>query len=831
VDLHSSDLEIIRSALGANSAVLFLGAGFSIDAINELKTPMPSGRQFAEQLWPLLNIPTPFDNSPLTKVYEVALKTKHEPLRKLLTDTFTCTSYASWYELVPSFFWHRIYTTNIDDLVEKLYKAAKDSPRLKVINGLFEDNQERNLFLTELQYIKLNGNKLDSPDEITFSYLQFSRRVSENTLWYDQFIRDYSTKTTIFVGTELDEPLMWNALEIRGKKVKGAEGRPRSFLVRPNFSALDEINLKTLNIVPVKATGQEFFEYLINSLKPLPTRQEVLSKTVGFLPAFADDISPSIKKSLELFYTGFHPVTIPEHPSGTRKSFLLGAAPDWPSIYNNLDARRDCGVEYFKQVAGFLKTDGAVTIALTGYAGSGKSTVLKRLAMEIVAAGTPVFFCENEDTPPFHHFENALATLPYKSVIIIDNISSLGSRLFDFCIACSASAKKHLLIFSERSNKSLGLIRRIRDASASFIEWRIPQLSLGDIDKVIEKLDQNNLLGELRGLAHPGRVHAFEIRANKQLLVAMKEATSGRDFDEIIASELNSISVREAQYLYLCTCIATDVEFALTKQQYVACSDSTPAEALAFLKEELNELIISETGYQDRLKARHRVIANTIVEKLAIREMLKTAYIRLLQTLSHDMSFPPVRSSRIFKLYQKVINHDSICERFQNNILHAREIYDSIASFYNRDHHFWLQYGSLELEYGELNYAENYISQAESLEPNDDFVQTTKANLFYKQAIAENRYAAADQLRADASEILNAQMTARPDDPYPAHIFCSQELVWINRWLGSQRDLKIKALSALKTRTDEIAGRFYYSNDLQKQKMLIAEAYLSMAIR
>jgi tetratricopeptide (TPR) repeat protein len=830
MDLGANDLDVLSKALKSNSAVLFLGAGFSLDALNKLKASIPTGNQFAEQLWPLTGIAAPYDNAPLTKVFEAARRGRHEPLRELLQNTFICESFADWYRIVPGIFWNRIYTTNIDSLVEEIYRGASAAPRLKVFNGLFEDYAERDQFLESIQYIKLNGTYTDSPNDLTFSFRQFSRRAAENTLWYDQLIRDYATKTTIFVGTELNEPLMWSALELRGKRVRGSEGRPRSYIVRPNLSAIDEQNFKELNIHPIRSTAKEFFEYVAGSIGALPSRDELLGSLIPslrLLPAGGNRISTAERRALEAFYTAFYPVQLPESPKSTRKSFLLGASPDWPSIYNNLDARRDCGLQYAKEIEGLFKEREPRTIALTGYAGSGKSTVLKRLALDVGSLGIPVFFAESEDIPPAHQFASAIAALPSRSLIIIDNASNFGSRILDYSNVCRTSDLRHIMLMGERSNKIQGMTRRLNDIMP-LVQWRIPELSTNDINRLIDKLDQNHLLGELQGKRREEQVDAFAVRARKQILVAMKEATSGKDFDEIISNEFHTLQVRETQYLYLCVCIATDAQFSLTKQQLIACTMVSPAETLAFVKDELLEMLVTESGSNDRFTARHRVIASSIVDKLVAREMLKTAYIRILQTVSHDMSFPINRNSRIFKMYQRIISHESIYRRFQNHVDEARAIYESIAAYYKRDHHFWLQYGSLELEYGELTLAANYISQAESLNPHDDFVQTSKAYLLYKQAVSESRHEAACMYREQAREILERQIESRPDDRYPAQILCAQELHWIGRWLATEREKRKKALGELKDLAERLAPRFSYSQEFQKIKTAIVDEFWAL---
>jgi tetratricopeptide (TPR) repeat protein len=151
-----------------------------------------------------------------------------------------------------------------------------------------------------------------------------------------------------------------------------------------------------------------------------------------------------------------------------------------------------------------------------------------------------------------------------------------------------------------------------------------------------------------------------------------------------------------------------------------------------------------------------------------------------------------------------------------------------LAPFLKRDYHYLLQYGSLELEYGELDAAANYIEQAYAFAPEDRLVVNTRGYLFYKQACAANLRERADKLRKDAREILTQQMQARPDDVYPKHMLCSQELNWISVWLPYARDRK-QPLTELLEFATKAAKEHPSSSDMQDVFRRIKDAYLDTA--
>ena len=111
--------------------------------------------------------------------------------------------------------------------------------------------------------------------------------------------------------------------------------------------------------------------------------------------------------------------------------------------------------------------------------------------------------------------------------------------------------------------------------------------------------------------------------------------------------------------------------------------------------------------------------------------------------------------NRKFNLYKSLINHKILYYRFRENIELAREVYESLVPFFEYDAHFWLQYGSLEIEGkgGDLNLAENYINQAESLAPNSDYIQNAKCSLYYKLSTSQNSITVALEYKNRADEL------------------------------------------------------------------------------
>ena len=160
----------------------------------------------------------------------------------------------------------------------------------------------------------------------------------------------------------------------------------------------------------------------------------------------------------------------------------------------------------------------------------------------------------------------------------------------------------------------------------------------------------------------------------------------------------------------------------------------------------------------------------------------------------------------------------------------ARQLYEELEPVLHTDHHFWLQRGSLELEDGSLQLAQNFLGQAQALCAADPIVACTHSHLLFKRALTNVGAIEAPRFVKEATVQLIADIAARGETNYHSyHILGSQSLAWSRRGLTTFEDKK-SLLEWLKPIMDEGSQR-HPRPEMIGLRDAIRDEYLNLALR
>ena len=411
-------IEHLKRQFSVASPILFLGAGFSMGATNIVEQPVPSAGSFAKMLWGLCFPGDAFDDTTLLQdIYDAALLSQKRALATLLRDQFTVppSSWASWHPAILTMPWKRIYTLNVDNLVEQILDQESTRP-FSSISAL--SSNEPFPQDGKLAVVHLNGIVHDTPDDITFSRSQYARRQGVDRA-YSELANDLKFRPIVFLGSSLDEAPLWAHMELRGarSRTQGQELRQRSYLVVPNLNQSREPLLARHNVVWIKNTAEEFAALLANFETARRAGHLAIRQSSNVL-------GPEKISSVQ---------DLTEHSVRTDGEYLLGAEPVWEDADQGRIAERSCFGEIWTRVTSKEHACRGKVIVVTGTAGVGKTSALMVLGIRLGAVGKTVGWIDQGTYFSRSDFRNSLRDASW-DVLIVDDADVYGRGLSEMVV-------------------------------------------------------------------------------------------------------------------------------------------------------------------------------------------------------------------------------------------------------------------------------------------------------------------------------------------------------------------------------------------------------------
>ncbi len=254
----------LAATVASGEAILFTGAGFSAEARDRAGQPLPESRTMIADLWRMLFGDAPQDDSTLADLYDVALSRAPDRLRDYLAtrlqigDTPLPRSFAQWFG-AP---WRRAYTLNVDDLEVAIARQFELRRAVVSISALSE---ERPAPSDALEVIHLNGIAGDDPAQVTFSTMQYASRLCTPDREYERLVEDLRSAPFVFVGTTLDEVVLWKHVQLERQNGHAGPHR-RSFLIARSLTRARQELLSAHRIDWVQATAAEIADEVLARL-------------------------------------------------------------------------------------------------------------------------------------------------------------------------------------------------------------------------------------------------------------------------------------------------------------------------------------------------------------------------------------------------------------------------------------------------------------------------------------------------------------------------------------------------------------------------------------
>jgi hypothetical protein len=729
--------------IAKKNIVLFLGSGYLYNAVHPEGAKAPLGPGLADMISERF-LGSSHNGSPLTFVSDLAIsETSLFEVQSYIYGIFEKFSPNDSHLLFASLPWKAIFTTNYDFIVERSFQ--RNPKAIQELSVVIRNTPQQQIFRSPntVPYYKLHGCLSNINDEnlpLILSTEQYIDHMKNRDRLFSKLKELAFDFSILFVGYNNQDPNIRTILkELENLK----EGKPRSFLVRPGITDSEIRYWESRKITPIKMGYEEFIknvdkritdtqrklsQFRIEADKPIYSQFQVdikeLKPTENFVN-FLENESEYIHSALS-------------SPDSKPQAFYRGYFEDWGPIIKNLDVERHEKNRILTQLIleeRYQKEDRSFLFIIKGYAGSGKSVLLKRLAWDASVEFDQ--FCIHIKNNTSLRYEPIIELYNYvkkRIYIFIDNTLNNEKGITTLLDKVEKNKIPITIVSTERTNnwnEDSDLKQYVTE------EFAISYLTSDEIDHLISKLAQHNSLGYLENKSTEERRVELQEKAGRVLLVALHEATAGKPFEEIVLDEFNQLKSDQAKSLYLTVSILHRLGSEARAGLISRVHGINFNEFKEKLFDPLEFVVFSEKNYMigDYVyKTRHPHIAEIIFETVLTDEQARyDEYLRILNYLDIDYKSD-------HHAFLAMTNARKLLEVFRNPE-YVRNLFEIVEEKNDENPKLLQQKAIFEMQStgGSLVKAEKQLSEALEISPNDPLISHSLAELCLKRAeIATN---------------------------------------------------------------------------------------------
>jgi len=717
----------LKLSLEEKTPTLLLGAGFSSGGINNQGEKLPLGKELVDAIYTNMFIENPTNNKTIEEDREGAyIYKERNDLKGLcgllrdegrlkerddyLTAIFSGSSIDSNSKIfnITKYQWNKIFTLNIDDLLEYVYDVREIS--YKVWN---QDNDDRRNNSRDTLIIKLHGCVNNRDGGYVFDNQEYYDFMNEDNCFLRDFGDAYSKGDMIFLGTEFQEDDLKSIISKYSSKGYDSSGNSY-FFISPVISdvGLKRQIIEKDNFYWIKWTNEDFFSFLNKEVIIEKDIKDVL-KERGLISI--DELFKEKKQNFESrLYTGY-------------ESEYNDFFNDWDFVHP--------GLKNFEARICNHKNNLVATIIGKSYVG--KSCAAKRVLVDLREKGYLTYQFNMRSSEYMQLFVDYLKRLPINTcvVVLFEEAAFYYSLIYKYLIKGCPDNIKHLIILSSETNVNYYAKKDLLKDSGCIEIYKIDEtISYAFAEEIYEKLEEKQWLSkpEISGSTE------YEVK---------KYARTINDIIDFLYN-LSHGHGFEAHYSDLFLGIEKDINYhylqALAIIEILGI-DSIPIRMLpTLLKNERNKfnyfafvnkfdefLVISE----NRIKVRClRLLQNTIIgteNELDIKEIL-TEVVR--QTAGQ---FNEGDINEWSEIFQKSL---TVKRLLKENILSAsaiRQLLNEVERYGKKYSFYWIQRGIAAQKERDFDLADHYFNEGIRIRPNSYQAHHAMAKNLMERAIQQ----------------------------------------------------------------------------------------------
>ena len=720
-------------AIKEQRAVLFLGAGASQNAKHPRGDKIPQGDHLRDLICDKF-LGGGLKEKSLTVVASMAASEAGlSAFQEYIHELFQPFEPADFHLLIPKFRWRAIATTNFDLIIERTYENAQTPLQrlVKIVKDGDNFDTRLNRETDPVGFYKLHGcieSYNDSEIPLILGNEQYANYTKNRVRLYSRFSDLGHEYPIIFAGYSISDPHIQQILfDLTDPDV----ARPPFYLVSPGIEDIEARYWANHRIFTVEATFQDFLETIDQSIPPIARAISVaigggeLSIRKHYRIANATEPS-SVDWYLKTNATHIHSGLIA--PMQDPRDFYRGYDNGWGCITQNLDVRRSFTDSVL--VDAVLVAEESRHLAelfmLKGPGGNGKSVSLKRIAWEAgITYDQLALYCTGPAGLSIEPLSEIHRLTSKRIFLFVDRVALVRNELRDLLQEARSRSVPISIIGAERDNEWNIYCEQLEPFVRG--DFAVRYLNEQEIIELLDLLKLHNALGFLRSLDPEARVRKFIDAAERQLLVALHEATLGIPFEDIVVDEFRRIEPEVARNLYLDICalhqFGAPVRAGLISRASGIRFEQFQTEFVQPLENIIH--VVEDSHNRDiYYRSRHQHVAEILFNRIlpAVEDKFDLL-VRLLRAINVDYSSDQETFSRLIK-------GRSIANIFPSIDL-GRLFYDHVQEAVPNEPFVFHQRAVFEMQHysGSLIQAEAAASHAFELNPNSHSIQHTQAEI------------------------------------------------------------------------------------------------------
>jgi hypothetical protein len=648
---------------------------------------------------------------------------------------------------LTNFSWKKIYTTNIDDLVEQIYAKNKldlipqHAPRKTIIQKDIATH-----------YFKLHGSVRNPSEGFVFSTESYvNTQITSTDYRFSTLATDMHSEHFIFLGSNFEEFNIDYYLKLY-ENTGYASSRGKLFFINPKPSALLKKKIERINGVLIEWDTNAFLQF-ITDLKQHEnrTKEELLLKEVENMAFY------SLKK-------------IKENAGDLKKyqsQLYLGYEPKWEDVLTDWDFLNNELLEEFSRFLKNISRFGSGIFSLIGKSYVGKSTFIKRLAVELQLNGYEVFNYSGRYFNFFPFFQYVKKSGNFKFALVVDNAAYNYTPIKQLLAMIPKSIE---LVVITASRPHAHFRYRYNLVDNYLFEYEFDNfISEKYSENILKRLEEKGFLGELANVKS-NEERRLVIQKNNDVVSTLYNLTYGRGFIERLNKNIQPLLKENSETKDLL------ISFAIFNRLELP---DFPIELINQLSNNRgNEFLKKIEDYIKYTNSKNIQIRSTFLTQTIFRTTSKKRILQQIERILIIISSQIDDSTHTYwnEIHAGLTREKSLRKRFAFTSSEIQNLLYSVRSYYNANFNYWIQLGISEQRERNYEKALNHFKVAESLRPNSYMVQNAIGRNFLKQANALESFNVAQQFFAKGEEVLIQLIEKREE--YQARTFSTHCLLY-----------------------------------------------------